>query len=276
MPLKNAKKKPDTVIDDPEIDYIVFQTNSVRLGLQQINDLKTVFDDKLNESVGNKVEKLELEPPHQFNVEVKKISGLELDPGHSRLKNIPVKVQDCNSRFLVTVGPCDLSGVGGHQVREKIIKNLVNQALDRNKINSSYEEVNVSACIGVRGRLQMAAGFFKNNRSGNGSHMNAYIKTEGENRLTHWEPRNGPQRFFDDSICAVVVATATFVFEKGVLNNTIYNSNDATKNILKNPDFKTLFDEFLKLSENKIMHLFAWVKEQIFSSANDLLTRSHP
>jgi len=39
MPLKNAKKKPDTVIDDPEIDYIVFQTNSVRLGLQQINDL---------------------------------------------------------------------------------------------------------------------------------------------------------------------------------------------------------------------------------------------
>jgi len=47
----------------------------VRLGLQQINDLKTVFDDKLNESVGNEVEKLELEPPHQFNVEVKKISG---------------------------------------------------------------------------------------------------------------------------------------------------------------------------------------------------------
>ncbi|MDP3270098.1 MAG: hypothetical protein Q8M40_13750 [Legionella sp.] len=276
MPLENAKNKPSTVIYDPEIDSVVFQTNSVRLGIRQINELKNVFDNKLNESMGNEIEKLQLEAPHLFNVDVNSISNLKLTTTHAKLQNIPVKVEHCNSRYLVTVGPCDLSGVGGHQVREHIIKNLVNQALTRNEINSDYEEVNVSACVGVRGRWQMAAGFFKNNRSSDGSHMNAYIKTDGENHLTHWEPRNGPQRFFDDSICAVVVATATFVFEKGVLNNTIHNSNDATENIMKNPDFKTLFDEFLKLTENKIMHLFAWVKEQIFPLANDLLIRSHP
>lgn len=153
-----------------------------------------------------------------------------------------------NGLTLVKVGPCDLSGMGGHDNRKALIKNLVTDALTRVNSKKKFEDVNVSACVGVRGRSQMVTGLFKSDktkREQSGTHMNAYIKTKGENDLTHWEPREGPQGLFNDTICAMVVSVTTSLFEQKVMSKGIpsnYSSKTATIKILKNPELKKTFD----------------------------------
>lgn len=185
---------------------------------------------------------------------------LKLHPNNPKFSSIPVVIEIVNEKPLVKVGPCDLSGVGGHQVREEIIKQVVQHAYTEQKTahpkwpEYSWDALHVSACIGVRGRAQMVQSAFFNNRAKPGSHMNAYIKIAGEKTLTHWEPRKGPQSFFNDTICAVATTAATAIFEDGIRqgligekdsNDRMIGSHEATRIILKSSVLKKLCKQYL-------------------------------
>lgn len=209
---------------------------NLRLGVTQMIETKKLIDTTYLAECTT-----ETNPPwakpfqvHKINVPTNEITALKLKSDNEKLQQIPVTVEPLgiDGKYLVKVGPCDLSGVGGHKVRNEIIQKLVEQALKDEGINKSYEEVNVSACVKVRGQAQMIKGAFKDNREQAGAHHNAYVKTAGETTLTHWEPRNGPQPFYNDSICAYVVCAITSMFEQGIRDKKITSSQQATKSIL--------------------------------------------
>lgn len=219
----------------------------------------------------------EINPPHApvdlkvYSVAGTEIDGLKIAKTLPRLSQIQVRIEKIEGRVLVKVGPNDLSGVGGHTVREQIIRDVVSQALKAEGMDKeyNYESVNVSACVGVRGRAQMFKGIFFNNRAGSatdmtpGSHMNAYVKTAGEMQLTHWEPRKGPQAFYNDTICAMVTSTATSLFEKGVRDGSMTDSAQATTDILKNPELKRTFKHVVKNAQDAISRLLQGVKSMV-------------
>jgi len=176
---------------------------------------------------------------------------------------IKVKIIKNNEKILVKIGPCDLSGIGGHHKREELIKNIVDDALKHANTRKTFKDVNVSACVDVRGRSQMFFGLIKSKTAIQqelGKHMNAYIKTAGEDRLEHWEPRKGPQGFFNDTICAMVIAVGTNMFEHKVMEREKYTSKEATDEILKNNDFKKIFKKVLSITKNKIAELVSYYK----------------
>lgn len=191
---------------------------------------------------------------------------------HNRFKNQGIKVEVItkeNGKTLVKVGPCDLSGIGGHVKREALIKDLVNNALRSSGSNKSFESVNVSACVGLRGRLRMLTDLFRFKSTilkNQGGHMNAYIKTDCEKNLTHWEPREGPQRFRNNTICAMVISVTTNLFEQEVMSQpkgAVYSSATATKEMLKDSKLKTIFNEILSVSKDKVKELVAGYKTML-------------
>lgn len=244
----------------------------IRLGLIEMRQLKAIIDKEINPQFNAGVE------PQCFNVRVNNISGIRLSATNAKLTDIPVVVEDMAGRILVKVGPCDLSGVGGHLVREQMIKDLVNQALEHGGYDLStadFTSVNVSACVGVRGRLQMAQGFFASNRERDGEHMNAYVKTAGESHLTHWEPRQGPQRFFNDTVCAMVTSTTTSLFEQGIRDNSIDSSAQATMSILRNSTLVTIFDAIVSSTKERVTQLVDGIKNLFLSQATaDSVTKA--
>lgn len=235
----------------------------IKIGLIEMQQLKAIIDKEINLQFDAEAKS------KSFNVNINNISGMRVNAANAKLTDIPVMVEAIDGRILVKVGPCDLSGVGGHLVREQMIKDLVNQAL----VNKGYDldqtnftTVNVSACVGVRGRLQMALGFFVSNRERDGEHMNAYVKTAGDPHLTHWEPRQGPQRFFNDTVCAMVTSTTTSIFEQGIRGNSIHSSAQATADILKNPRLVTIFDAILSSTKERIVQLVSGIKSMLSST----------
>lgn len=180
----------------------------IRLGASDMSQLHDVLTGKLCEG-------MQLEQPSvmylNFQDQITKDPRFKLDASkqgnYSKMSSVKVVVeQTSNGRVLVKVGPHDLSGVGGAQVRERIVTDLVNQALAQQGIHKSYKDVDVSANLGVRGRMQMLLGLFTRNDPG--SHQNAYIKVAGEEHFTRWEPRKGPQSFFNDTICAMATTVS--------------------------------------------------------------------
>jgi hypothetical protein len=240
--------------DEIDQGYGMCLAQRTRLTLLEMGQLKQIIDTQINQE-------FMATDPQYFNVQTAEISPLHLRADHPKLTNIPVRVETLKGRVLVKVGPCDLSGVGGHLVREQIIKNLVNQALKaKGYMEHTYETVNVSACVGVRGRAQMARSFFASTREQVGSHMNAYVKTENEQTLTHWEPRNGPQHWYNDTICSMVTSVVTSVFEKQIREQSVASSAQATESILKNPTLMELFDKLLARTKQRITFLVQQVK----------------
>ena len=190
-------------------------------------------------------------------------------------------------KVFARVGPVDLSRVGGHAVRQSLIENAVNAALKHYDLKNStdtplkYEDVNVAAQTGVRGRAQLVTDFLKKIFAAinpwdtvakaeerlkrlPGHHMNAYVKVAGEKKLTHWEPRQGPQKWYNDTICAMVTVASTCLFEYEVMSPNApknYNSLKATNAILKNKEFGGIFDKVLNTEKTKVSTL---VKETLF------------
>lgn|SRR3990167_5020885 len=232
----------------------------VKLDVIEMTQLKKLIDQEIN------LIKIDAEP-QQLHVTNSVKTTLLLSPNNSKLCKIPVMVENVAGRVLVKVGPCDLSGVGGHRLRGDIIKDLVNQALAAKGYVEKFENVNVSACVGVRGRLQMICGFFSNNREQPGSHMNAYIKTAGESKLTHWEPRQGPQNFFNNTICAMVTSITTSIFEQRIRQEKVNTSKQATKDILKHHSLVEIFDRLLKKNKNRITELVKDTKEFVVKTS---------
>lgn len=231
----------------------------IRLALPEMTQLKDIIDTRINP---------EFKAPEvqTYTVDTASIPNLRIALDNEKLAHIPVGVEDLNGRVLVKVGPCDLSGVGGHEIREHIIKNLVTQALKAKGLDAtgfSFENVNVSACVGVRGRSQMAWGMFANNREKAGAHMNAYVKTSNEKGLTHWEPRQGPQRWYNDTICAMVTSTTTSLFEQRIRANTLHSSAQATTEILKHPSLVDIFDRLLAQTKERITDLVNGIKKLV-------------
>ena len=229
----------------------------VKLAVPEMMQLKSIIDKEINSDY------IDVDPS-LFGIDSSSIKSLCLTPNNEKLNSIPVSVEEFDGRVLVKVGPCDLSGVGGHQIREQIIKNLVNQALIAKGLDvhgHNFENVNVSACVGVRGRSQMFWGLFSSNREQAGSHMNAYVKTSNEKGLTHWEPRQGPQRWYNDTICAMVTSTTTSLFEKRIRENTLHSNVQATAEILKHPSLVEMFDALLAQTKTRISNLVANVKK---------------
>jgi hypothetical protein len=79
--------------------------------------------------------------------------------------------------------------------------------------------------------------------------MNAYIKVNGEDTLTHWEPRRGPQGFLNDTICAVSMAVGTTMFEESVRHGhlagePLTSSRQATTHILKGDALKSMCHDY--------------------------------
>lgn len=105
----------------------------------------------------------------------------------------------------------------------------------------------------VRGRKQMLLGFFS--RKDPGSHQNAFIKVANEKSLTRWEPRDGPQSFFNDTICAMATTVMLALFEYGLKKGTIKSSTQATRLILKSEVIKGLFDALLKSKRDRVKNL---------------------
>jgi hypothetical protein len=243
----------------------------IKLAALEMMQLKEIIDKEINSA-------LSIVAGQYFNVEASCISNLCLPADNKKLSNISVIVEELDGRILVKVGPCDLSGVGSHDTREQIIKNLVNQALKAKKLDAlehTFENVNVSACVGVRGLLQVALGLFSNNRESPATHMNAYVKTSHDKGLTHWEPRQGPQRWHNDTICAMVTSVATSIFEQGIRRNTIKSAAQATTEILKSELLIKMFDDLLAKTKDRITDLVVSVKsfvgvESSHSSSNSL------
>lgn len=280
------------LIGSDEIPTIVYGENlnpgfgvdldkEIKLTVHQMRELKEMIDLEINPSLAQSKEKkagsaslLDIPLEEQFTVSAQDNIRITLD--NVKLKAIQVRVEEINEGdVLVKVGPCDLSGVGGHRVREQIIKDLVNQALaktlnsDHSVQKYTFETVNVSACVGVRGRLQMFLGFFANNREQRGAHMNAYVKTAGEEHLTHWEPRQGPQRFFNDTICAIVTSTTTSIFEKGIREHSIHSSAQATTDILKHPRLVEIFDAILNSIKDRTVQLVTKIKDFVAGHSDE-------
>lgn len=219
-----------------------------QLALKEIVVLKDLFEEGLGR------EKVEIfSRNYALNSPIK---NLKIAYTTLKLQNIPVTIEKFGEnemmRLLVKVGPCDLGGAGGEKVRTQIIKNLVTQALQEYNVAKesafTIPDVDISAVVGVRGRLTKFLGLFSNNREKSGSHMNAYIKTKGEKYLTLWEPRDGPQSFFNDTLCALIIAATTFIFEYKVSVFQIHNAQDATQSILKSRTIKEIFTSFEKKS----------------------------
>lgn len=229
----------------------------IRLNKEEMTKLKIIIDKGIGQTVTSST-------ASSFNVNTKDIT-LQISPDNKKLKNIPIDIEIINGRTLVKIGPCDLSGVGGHSVREQIIQDLVRQALSARGINKTYEEVDISACVAVRGRAQMIKGIVINTREEIAQHANAYIKTANEKTLTHWETRNGPQSFFNDTICAMAICATTSLFEKGIREGTIHSSKDATTSILKSTKLKELFDYLLSNSKERITNLVQDIKTRMLS-----------
>ena len=237
----------------------MFLGNRIKLAMPEMVQLKEIVDAEIN------ADYMALEPA-VFDANPANITNLRITAANGKLKGIAVAIEEVGKELLVKVGPCDLSGVGGHMVRQQIIKDVVNQALvakGYSLAEHNFENVNVSACVGVRGRLQMFQGMFFNNRETAGHHMNAYVKTSNETGLTHWEPRKGPQRFFNDTICAMVTSTTTSLFEKGIRENTIHSSQQATDNILRSPKLLEIFDNLLARTKERISDLVEGIKEMV-------------
>ena len=248
-------KVESVTLDDGFVNqgHGMYIEDRIKLGVKVMAVLKKIIDDEISPEMG--------EIKSETYSVIHFPADLKVPKEHIKLKDIPVVVEQLeNGNVLVKVGPFDLSGVGGHQVREEIIKDLVNQALKKNNIEKSYEEVNVSASIGVRGRAQMIESLFIDNRDKVGSHMNAYVKTANESQLTHWEPRNGPQSFFNDTICSMVTCVVTSLFEQGIRTDRIHSSQEATQSILKNPELKETFNRLLDSACHRITNLINDVK----------------
>lgn len=231
----------------------------VKLSLREMAYLKEIIDKEINSGLTNAAE----EKNFTVNTKLLDKGALRLSADNYKLSDIPVVVEEVPDRILVKVGPCDLSGVGGHHIRAQIIKLLVTEALQDKGLDKrgyTFENVNVSACVGVRGRLQMALGLLVNNREEVGTHMNAYIKTDKENHLVHWEPRKGPQRWYNDTICAMVTSTTTSIFEQGIRSNTIQSARQATTDILKHSSLVRIFDELLNKTKDRISGLIENIK----------------
>jgi hypothetical protein len=206
--------------------------------------------------------------------------------------NIPVQlVMNEDKKIIVRVGPYDLSGVGGHDVRRAIIKDAVNYALTNAGMKSetgapiTFDDVNVAAQISVRGRAQMIPDkvlkliqgiinrfipfltpfnyYLKEREITNkfvaGTHQNAYVKMAHETVLDHWEPRTkkGPQGFFNDTICAMVSIGSTHLFENKVMSqHPPLSTQDAKKEILLSKPFKKIFDHVLHAEPYKKVSAF--------------------
>lgn len=269
-------------IEDSEDDYSEISKenlnknylldHNLKLSSSEMIYLKEIIDDKINQNISEKKETDELKISIQALEKLDQVTRSILDKKLTKL--IPVEIESINEKIiLVKIGPCDLSGVGGHVVREALIKDLVNQALRKKGFDGyDFKNVSVSACVGVRGRAQMVTGRFFENRGCDGAHMNAYIKTKNEDHLTHWEPRKGPQRFFNDTICGIVVSTITSLFEKEIRNETITSADEATKKILKNLSLVEVFDNILKATENRMQVLIDGIQKIKFSAKSLLST----
>lgn len=229
-------------------EHIFSLDNNLKLSLTEISYFKQIIDEKINpDQLVSNAECLKLNSECVEN---------SLSADHPRLMGIPVQIIPINHSLLVKVGPCDLSGVGGHPLRKEIVKNLVNDALQQYRskygVDYTFNNVNVSACVGVRGRLQMVQGMFFDNKNLHGNHMNAYIKTEYEDELCLWEPRQGPQPFFNDTMCAVVISVTTSIFEKKIRDQRICDCKEATTSILRDPQIAELFQQLLIPDTNKL------------------------
>lgn len=246
--------KPD-FMDEGHQGHGMYLGQRIKINREEMEQLKEIMDKEINKNMPVSASK-------KYNV-AHYPKDLRISKDSEKLKQIPVSVERLDQGgILVKIGPCDLSGVGGHQIREELIKDLVTQALKENNINKKYIEVGVSALIGVRGRSQMAKGFFTDTRIEPGAHMNAYIKTDKEKHLTHWEPRNGPQSFFNDTICSLVTCVVTSLFENGIRTSTIDSSKEATHSILKNPDLKEIFNDLLDRTTDRITNLIKAIKNK--------------
>jgi hypothetical protein len=91
--------------------------------------------------------------------------------------------------------------------------------------------------------------------------MNAYVKTANEPSLTHWQPRQGSQRWYNDTICAMVTSITTSLFELGIRQNTIHSANQATTEILKHPSLVEIFDHLLSQTKERITDLITNIKK---------------
>ena len=156
---------------------------------------------------------------------------------------------DDGGELLVKISPQDdLANIGGHPGRKQLLKQVVMCALNayniENETHYQFNDVNVSAPAMVRGRTQMLASIFTNNHWDKlGSyHQIAYIKTRGEENFTIWDPFMGPQPVYHDGICAMVIASATSIFEYAVLKQKLSSSEEATNNIFLHPMLREIFD----------------------------------
>ena len=165
---------------------------------------------------------------------------------------------------IVSIGPCDLSGVGGHKVRGEILKNITDKALEKHYQDNpalakghkdiqhstgaagkvpNYERSTVCATVAVRGRLQMLTG-----DKGPGAHANACVKCAGEVNLQRWEPRDGAQRTWNDTVCATLTCTATAIFKAVARSGAKWLTGErATAEISKGDDLKALSSDVLDL-----------------------------
>jgi hypothetical protein len=196
-------------------------------------------------------------------------------------RGIPIEIITCkNGQTLVKVGPCDLSGVGGHENRKELIKKIVNHALKVHAPRLSYDNVHVSASVAVRSFSQVIANSFsffestqQKDRKAKGSRMNAYIKTAGEAQLTHWDPQDGPEGFWSN-LSDKVIAAVTQLFEYKVKNigeNGRYPSEQATTDILKSPIIKSVFKKLPRDSKectDTLVTMVNQMKKQLSSESS--------
>jgi len=202
-PSADLEAQKEATLND--IDERLAAARTERLGFQGMSVINKVIIGELLKS------NEQLKITHQydsFSIFPEKYKFLETKNAINDNK-IPVQITINEKRkVFVRVGPCDLSGAGKHAAREEIIKYAVNDALaNAGLTGKTFENVNVSVQVGVRGRLQVLTGYFttlfdkiarlcrseKNYKTyvqmAVGTHQNAYVKTEAEPILTHWEPR---------------------------------------------------------------------------------------
>lgn len=257
------------VTDAPTGDqgYDFFLGPRIRLSHREINQLKKVLDEQF---YGHD-HRTAIIKYYDIPDSISHLDGFELRVSDTdnvrKLTQIPYIVEQFNGRVLVKIGPHDLSGVGGVRIREAIIQDLVKAALAHHGLaDKTYRDVDVCANISVRGRKQMLLGFFS--RKDPGSHQNAFIKVAGDESLTRWEPRDGPQSFFNDTICAMAVTVMSALFEYGLKEGKIHNSEQATQLILKSEAIKGIFDTLLQIKDGRMDYLVDQVNEQ----KDDILT----
>lgn len=271
--------KQDAVIDKDKINNINGNNENSNI----IDDFEIVNTDKKAVLSFNKMKKLwpctEILPlkhtidqfinRNQEQQEIKNYRNYQLKKSNGLIENIPYYVEKYFDRVLIKIGPCDLAGVGGHIERERIIKDVVVKALEDSKIDNkyNYNNVYVSACVGVRGRLQrLNPLWLLPNYRGYGNHMTAYFKTSA-GELTYWDPRTGPQRPTDDTICGWCVAAATSVFEEGFRRNIIRNVDNAI-NTFNSKKFEHIFDSLQRENDNYDAYLSKQINEKIINNTD--------